>query len=179
MENKVFIFTENDLMHYTNMYSEKYHVDGSCFDKKSGEFVDHHGHFERIIINNIVEYLINNTKNNSITKEVDLSEFIDEFKFTLDIEDELKEFIHLLFYMLAVVNINYHIIDEQKFLFINIIPSDPQAADMSISMTVSWYKDRGRTEIMHFNGRPMQRKEFAICVTLIQCAIPDLDMFSY
>ncbi len=177
---KAFIFTENDLLHYANMYSERYHVDGSCFDKKSGEFVDHHGHFERIIVNNIVEYLIDNTKNSSLCREVDLNEVVDEDKFTSDIDDELKEFIHQLFhYNCAVVNINYHRIDEQKFMFINIIPSDPQCINISINMTISWYKDRGHTEIMHFNGRPMQRKEFVICMTLVQCAIPELDMFSY
>ena len=177
---KVFIFTENDLIHYADSYgNKKYNRYASCFDKTTGNFIDHHGHFERIIINNIVEYLEDNTKDNSICEDVDLSEFIDEDKFTSDMDDELKEFIHELFYNYAVVNINYHRIDEQKFLFINIIPSDPQCINISINMTISWYKDRGRTEIMHFNGRPMQRKEFAICVTLIQCAIPDLDMFSY
>ena len=179
---KEFIFTENDLLHYANMYNEKYHRHAaSCFDKTTGVFTtDNHGHFERIIENNIVEYLIDNTKDNSLCREVDLNEIIDEDKFTSDIDGELKEFIHRLFYYnYAVVNINYHRIDEQKFLFINIIPSDPQCINMSINMTISWYKDRGRTEIMHFNGRPMQIKEFAICVTLIQCAIPELDMFSY
>lgn len=179
---KTFIFTENDLLHYANMYNEKYHRHAaSCFDKTTGVFTtDNHGHFERIIENNIVEYLIDNTKDNSLCREVDLNEIIDEDKFTSDIDGELKEFIHRLFYYnYAVVNINYHRIDEQKFLFINIIPSDPQCINMSINMTISWYKDRGRTEIMHFNGRPMQIKEFAICVTLIQCAIPELDMFSY
>ena len=182
MQNKVFIFTENDLMQYANMYNEKHHRHAaSCFDKTTGVFTtDNHGHFERIIENNIVEYLIDNTKDNSLCREVDLNEIIDEDKFTSDIDGELKEFIHRLFYYnYAVVNINYHRIDEQKFLFINIIPSDPQCINMSINMTISWYKDRGRTEIMHFNGRPMQIKEFAICVTLIQCAIPELDMFSY
>ena len=177
---KVFIFTENDLIHYADSYgNKKYNRYASCFDKTTGNFIDHHGHFERIIINNIVEYLEDNTRDNYLCREVDLSEFIDEDKFTSDMDDELKEFIHELFYNYAVVNINYHRIDEQNFLFINIIPSDPQCINISINMTVSWYKDRGRTEIMHFNGRPMQRKEFAICVTLIQCAIPDLDMFSY
>ena len=177
---KVFIFTENDLIHYADSYgNKKYNRYASCFDKTTGNFIDHHGHFERIIINNIVEYLEDNTRDNSLCREVDLSEFIDEDKFTSDMDDELKEFIHELFYNYAVVNINYHRIDEQKFMFINIIPSDPQCINISINMTVSWYKDRGRTEIMHFNGRPMQRKEFAICVTLIQCAIPELDMFSY
>ena len=177
---KVFIFTENDLIHYADSYgNKKYNRYASCFDKTTGNFIDHHGHFERIIINNIVEYLEDNTRDNYLCREVDLSEFIDEDKFTSDMDDELKEFIHELFYNYAVVNINYHRIDEQKFMFINIIPSDPQCINISINMTVSWYKDRGRTEIMHFNGRPMQRKEFAICVTLIQCAIPDLDMFSY
>ena len=177
---KVFIFTENDLIHYADSYgNKKYNRYASCFDKTTGNFIDHHGHFERIIINNIVEYLEDNTRDNSLCREVDLSEFIDEDKFTSDIDDELKEFIHELFYNYAVVNINYHRIDEQKILFINIIPSDPQCINISFNMTISWYKDRGRTEIMHFNGRPMQRKEFAICVTLIQCAIPELDMFSY
>ena len=177
---KVFIFTENDLIHYADSYgNKKYNRYASCFDKTTGNFIDHHGHFERIIINNIVEYLEDNTRDNSLCREVDLSEFIDEDKFTSDMDDELKEFIHELFYNYVVVNINYHRIDEQKFLFINIIPSDPQCINISFNMTISWYKDRGRTEIMHFNGRPMQRKEFAICVTLIQCAIPDLDMFSY
>lgn len=177
---KVFIFTENDLIHYADSYgNKKYNRYASCFDKTTGNFIDHHGHFERIIINNIVEYLEDNTRDNSLCREVDLSEFIDEDKFTSDIDDELKEFIHELFYNYVVVNINYHRINEQKFLFINIIPSDPQCINISFNMTISWYKDRGRTEIMHFNGRPMQRKEFAICVTLIQCAIPDLDMFSY
>ena len=177
---KVFIFTENDLIHYADSYgNKKYNRYASCFDKTTGNFIDHHGHFERIIINNIVEYLEDNTRDNSLCREVDLSEFIDEDKFTSDMDDELKEFIHELFYNYVVVNINYHRIDEQKFLFINIIPSDPQCINISFNMTISWYKDRGRTEIMHFNGRPMQRKEFAICVTLIQCAIPELDMFSY
>ena len=177
---KVFIFTENDLIHYADSYgNKKYNRYASCFDKTTGNFIDHHGHFERIIINNIVEYLEDNTRDNSLCREVDLSEFIDEDKFTSDMDDELKEFIHELFYNYAVVNINYHRIDEQNFLFINIIPSDPQCINISFNMTISWYKDRGRTEIMHFNGRPMQRKEFAICVTLIQCAIPDLNMFSY
>lgn len=180
MQIKPSIFTENDLIHYADSYgNKKYNRYASCFDKTTGNFIDHHGHFERIIINNIVEYLEDNTRDNSLCREVDLSEFIDEDKFTSDIDDELKEFIHELFYNYAVVNINYHRIDEQKFMFINIIPSDPQCINISINMTVSWYKDRGRTEIMHFNGRPMQRKEFAICVTLIQCAIPDLNMFSY
>ena len=180
MQNKVFIFTENDLIHYADSYgNKKYNRYASCFDKTTGNFIDHHGHFERIIINNIVEYLEDNTRDNSLCREVDISEFIDEDKFTSDMDDELKEFIHELFYNYVVVNINYHRIDEQKFLFINIIPSDPQCINISINMTVSWYKDRGRTEIMHFNGRPMQRKEFAICVTLIQCAIPELDMFNY
>ena len=180
MQIKPSLFTENDLIHYADSYgNKKYNRYASCFDKTTGNFIDHHGHFERIIINNIVEYLEDNTRDNSLCREVDLSEFIDEDKFTSDIDDELKEFIHELFYNYAVVNINYHRIDEQKFLFINIIPSDPQCINISINMTVSWYKDRGRTEIMHFNGRPMQRKEFAICVTLIQCAIPELDMFSY
>ena len=177
---KVFIFTENDLIHYADSYgNKKYNRYASCFDKTTGNFIDHHGHFERIIINNIVEYLEDNTKDNSICEDVDISEFIDEDKFTSDIDDELKEFIHELFYNYAVVNINYHRIDEQKFLFINIIPSDPQCINISINMTISWYKDRGRTEIMHFNGRPATRKEFVICMTLIQCAIPELDMFSY
>ena len=177
---KVFIFTENDLIHYADSYgNKKYNRYASCFDKTTGNFIDHHGHFERIIINNIVEYLEDNTRDNSLCREVDISEFIDEDKFTSDMDDELKEFIHELFYNYVVVNINYHRINEQKFLFINIIPSDPQCINISFNMTISWYKDRGRTEIMHFNGRPMQRKEFAICVTLIQCAIPDLDMFSY
>ena len=181
MQNKVFIFTENDLLHYANMYSAKYHRHtASCFDKTTGVFTtDNHGHFERVIVNNILDYLLDNTKDNSICEDVDISEFIDENKLTSDIDDELKEFIHELFYNYAVVNINYHRIDEQNFLFINIIPSDPQCINISINMTISWYKDRGRTEIMHFNGKPMQRKEFAICVTLIQCAIPELDMFSY
>ena len=182
MQNKVFIFTENDLLHYANMYSAKYHRHAtSCFDKTTGVFTtDNHGHFERVIVNNILDYLLDNTKDNSLCREVDLNEIIDEDKFTSDIDGELKEFIHQLFhYNCAVVNINYHRIDEQNFLFINIIPSDPQCINISFNMTISWYKDRGRTEIMHFNGRPMQRKEFAICVTLIQCAIPELDMFSY
>ena len=180
MQIKPSIFTENDLIHYADSYgNKKYNRYASCFDKTTGNFIDHHGHFERIIINNIVEYLEDNTRDNYLCREVDLSEFIDEDKFTSDIDDELKEFIHELFYNYAVVNINYHRIDEQKFLFINIIPSDPQCINISFNMTISWYKDRGRTEIMHFNGRPMQRKEFAICVTLIQCAIQELDMFSY
>lgn len=180
MQIKPSIFTENDLIYYADSYgNKKYNRYASCFDKTTGNFIDHHGHFERIIINNIVEYLEDNTRDNSLCREVDISEFIDEDKFTSDIDDELKEFIHELFYNYAVVNINYHRIDEQKFLFINIIPSDPQCINISINMTISWYKDRGHTEIMHFNGRPMQRKEFAICVTLIQCAFPDLDMFSY
>ena len=37
MQNKVFIFTENDLLHYANMYSAKYHRHtASCFDKTTG-----------------------------------------------------------------------------------------------------------------------------------------------
>lgn len=179
---KVFIFTENDLIHYANMYNEKHHrYAASCFDKTTGVFTtDNHGHFERVIVNNILDYLIDNTKNNSICKEVDLNEIIDEDKFTSDIEGELKEFIHQLFYYnYAVVNINYHRIDEQNFLFINIIPSDPQCINISINMTVSWYKDRGRTEVLHFNGKPCTRKEFVICMSLVQFAIPELNMFSY
>ena len=180
MQIKPSLFTENDLIHYADSYgNKKYNRYASCFDKTTGNFIDHHGHFERIIINNIVEYLEDNTRDNSLCREVDLSEFIDEDKFTSDIDDELKEFIHELFYNYAVVNINYHRINEQKFLFINIIPSDPQCINISINMTISWYKDRGRTEVLHFNGKPCTRKEFVICMSLVQFAIPELNMFSY
>ena len=84
MQNKVFIFTENDLIHYANMYNLLNHRHAaSCFDKTTGIFTnDNHGHFERIIINNILDYLLDNTKDNSLCREVDLNEIIDEDKFT-------------------------------------------------------------------------------------------------
>lgn len=181
MQIKPSLFTENDLIHYADSYgNKKYNRYTSCFDKTTGEFIDHHGHFERIIVNNIVEYLEDNTRCDSICKEVTLEDFIPEEKITdVDTSMEIKNFIHELYYNSMIVNINYHRIDEQKFLFINIIPSDPQAIKMSIDMTISWYKDRGHTEVLHFNGKPATRKEFVICMSLVQFAIPELDMFSY